>query len=379
MKCWSVFVLMIAGLSCSAEMIWDKSTLTLVQKGGGYGRMVRLKPGIILCSYEYDKKAWVRTSTDNGRTWQSEVLVASCPHGSAANPEIIRLANDTVLCFFNERPRKGTGMPFTIMVSESKDSGKTWSAARRLYRADSEFQNGCWEPAAAQLPSGEIQLFFANEGPYRSTAEQEITLIRSLDNGSKWSEPETVAFRARHRDGMPVPLVLRDNKGVVVAIEDNGVNGRFKPVLLHTSLADNWRDIPINGGSSRRYSALKTPLPDDVYAGAPYLCQLPSGMTVLSVQSTADGRTQPQMVVYLGDNEAKSFGDKSIPFPSPPSVSALWNSLFVKGSNTVTAISTTRIGDVQGLWAVDGHVQNKSEGGRGVSQEEVEQAKPAVR
>ena len=204
MRCLlSVFLLMVAGFSRSAELVWDPSTVTLVQKGGCYGRMIRLKSGDILCCYEHSGKVWVRASTDNGRRWGAEVLVASCPHGSAANPEVIRLNNDKVLCFYNERPREGNKRPFTIMMSASEDSGRTWLAARLLYRAGNEFENGCWEPAAAQLPGGELQLFFANEAPYRTTAEQEITLLRSFDNGSTWREPEKLSFRAGHRDGMP--------------------------------------------------------------------------------------------------------------------------------------------------------------------------------
>ncbi len=353
------FLIMGASLSHSTEITWDRSSLTLVQKSGGYGRMTRLKSGRILCCYQYARQVWVRASKDNGTTWQPGVLVARYPQGTAATPEIIQLSNGTVLCFYNERPSNDSKMPFTIMVSASKDSGNTWSSPKQLYRAGHEFKNGCWEPAAAQLPSGEIQLFFANEGPYRSTAEQEIALIRSQDNGATWSKPERASFRAHHRDGMPVPLVLENKKGIVVAIEDNGMNGKFKPVILHTSMTNKWRDGCIDGNSPRRWSALKTNLSKNVYAGAPYICQLPSGTTVLSVQSDEGGREEPQMVVYLGDSHAKHFAAKSVPFVIASDIGGRWNSLFVKDANTVTAISSTTIDGVRGLWAVDGQVRNR--------------------
>ena len=354
----AVFVCALPPLN-AAEIIWDKSSLTLVQERGGYGRMIRLNSGNILCSYECAREVRVRASKDNGSTWEPGVLVARYPHGTAANPEIIQLRNDRVLCFYNERPRNGSKMPFTIMVSASKDSGNTWSSPKQLYRAGREFKNGCWEPAAIQLPSGEIQLFFANEGPYRSSAEQEIALMRSQDNGLTWSKPERISFRAYHRDGMPVPLVLKNEKGIIVAIEDNGMNGKFKPVILHTSITNKWRDGYIAGNSPRRWSALKTDLPRNVYAGAPYICQLPSGTTVISIQSNEGGRKEPQMVVYLGDNHAKNFAAKSVPFAIASDVGGKWNSLFVKNATTVTAISSTTIDGVRGLWAVDGQVQNQ--------------------
>lgn len=40
---------------------------------------------------------------------------------------------------------------------------------------------------------------------------------------------------------LPVPLVLRDNKGIVVVIEDNGMKGTFKPAILYSSVEDSWR------------------------------------------------------------------------------------------------------------------------------------------
>jgi hypothetical protein len=43
-----------------------------------------------------------------------------------------------------------------------------------LYSGGSEWSIGCWKPAALQLPSREIQVFFAGEAPYRESDKQEI-------------------------------------------------------------------------------------------------------------------------------------------------------------------------------------------------------------
>jgi hypothetical protein len=334
---------------------WDESTLTLVRRGGVYARMIRLQNGEILCGYDVGAKVHVSRSKDNGKTWGDETFVCAASFGGAANTEILQLQNGWILLSFNERPMDRVH-PFTIKTCISKDHGYTWSPPSLVYEADVMFENGCWEPAQIQLPIGEVQLFFANENPYRNSTEQEITLVRSFDNGLTWTPPETVSFRKGHRDGMPVPLALRNGKGIVLAIEDNGLNGNFKPAIVHTSLKANWKEPPADGNNPRRWSALTTPLPADVYAGAPYIRQLPSGETVLSCQSTEGNRKEAQMVVYIGDENAKNFAHKSVPFKLAPDTPGLWNSLFVKDDNTVTAISGTIINGVAGIWAIDGRV-----------------------
>ena len=99
---------------------------------------------------------------------------------------------------------------------------------------------------------------------------------------------------------------------------------------------------------------MQTPLSPNVYAGAPYICQMPNGSTILSVQSDEGGRSQPQMVVYLGDSKARNFSNKSVPFQVAPNIPCLWNSLFVKDSSTATAVSGTTIRGIQGVWSIDG-------------------------
>ena len=147
---------------------------------------------------------------------------------------------------------------------------------------------------------------------------------------------------------MPVPVLLAGGKGIAVAIEDS-MAGRFKPAI-------------VSGDGDRRWAALQLQLPDSVYAGAPYIRQFPGGETVLSVQS-GEGRLNEgtqrnsQMVVYLGNSEARDFRAGSVPFPVAPEASGLWNALFIKDEATVTAISGTVINAVRGLWAIDGKLE----------------------
>ncbi len=345
---------------------WQPDTAVLVQRGAAYGRMARVSDGVVLCGYSRRGLICVRRSVDEGRTWQAETTAAKYDHGHATNAELLVLRDGRVLLMYNERPRDGA-LPYAIALRTSDDGGRTWQGQRRVYTAGVMFENGCWEPAAVELPSGEIQLFFANEAPYRASAEQEITRLRSLDGGDTWLEPQAVSFRPDHRDGMPVPLLLAGGERIALAIEDDGLAGTFKPVIVSLSIVVEPGSLPVCADDSRRRAALVEPLPDQVYAGAPYLVQLPSGETALSVQSSEGRGTRhdhrnSRMVVYVGDSTAHDFAARSLPFESLTDAPGLWNSLFVKDAGTVTAISGTTVKGVRGLWAVDGRIEREATG-----------------
>ena len=343
----------------AAPIVWDPATLTLVSAGGLYGRMTRLPGGAILCVYEQGGKSWARRSRDGGRTWSAPVIAAQFPYAGAANPEVLALKNGDILLFVNQRPGDGTH-PFAIGEAVSRDGGASWTPRPNIYEAGTTGREGCWEPSALQLPSGEIQLFFANNFPYKGTDDQDISLCRSQDNGKTWSAAKPVSYRARHRDGMPVPLRLQ-NGDIALAIEDSGLTSRYtlQPAAVTTSRRDNWREPFADGASPRRRGALASPLPADVYAGAPYLRQMPGGQTVLSCQQGLPGQNDrdPRLFVYVGDRQARNFAQPTQPFAVPgQSGGELWNSLFVKDAYTITAITSTTINGVGGLWAIDGRV-----------------------
>jgi hypothetical protein len=243
-------------------------------------------------------------------------------------------------------------------MARSADRGRTWSPPRTIHTAGPSYQDGCWEPAAIQLPSGEIQVFFADESRFRITAEQEIALRRSPDGGTTWERVERFSLRAGHRDGMPAPLVLAGGRGVVVAIEDDGLSGgRFKPVVITVTQAKKGHFGVVVVDSPERRGALAEPLDPAWYGGAPFLRQLPSGETLLSYQESADGSlARCRMAVCVGDRDANHFTHKTYPLPLGPRGNQSWNSLLVKDEHTVTAVLTATVGGVRGVWIVDGRV-----------------------
>ena len=229
-----------------------------------------------------------------------------------------------------------------------------------MYKASYQFKDGCWEPSALQLPSGEIQLFFSNEGIYTNSNEQNISLLRSFDNGKTWTtNPEIVSFRKGSRDGMPVPVYLPKTKEILFSIEDNGfVN--FKPYIIRSSLKNNWSET-ITANSPDREYALKDSLKENVYAGAPYIRVLPNGNTLLSYQSTQFRKGKQdvhnaEMVVTIGDAEGLNFTNPTVPFKIPVNSTSLWNSVTALKDNTIIALTSTNAYNQHGVWMIKGNV-----------------------
>lgn len=351
---------------------WDQTTLKQVgSKNGNYARMIQLSNGNLLCVYESAGGVECVTSNDLGKSWQLPVVIAKpVPGVNMAVPEILELKDHSLLASYNPRPHKVNGLwdttkHFAICTKKSYDKGKTWTDERLIYEAHYNFDDGCWEPSQIQLPSGEIQLFFSNEGVYTKSNEQNISLFRSKDNGLSWTkQPEIVSFRPGHRDGMPVPLLLKGKKEIAFSIEDNA-GASFKPSIIRNSLGQNWQKT-VGADDAERSYALAPKLPDTVYAGAPYLRQLHSGETVLSYQSTQNRNhdwEQACMQVALGNSDAKDFVSVPTPFNIPLNKHGLWNALCVLNGDTIIALtSTNAFGNGTEIWMIKGRVvKNKKQ------------------
>ena len=357
------------------HMVWDQRTLRKVSSAetgrqAGYGRMIQLKDKSLMCVYESSGSTVVVRSSDLGASWSAASTIAARHDGiSMAVPDLIQLHNGRLIVFYNPRPsQKSPDKKFGIRCKTSDDNGKSWSAGQVLYDADWQFENGCWEPSAVQLPNGEIQLFFANESDYRQSKEQNISMLRSVNNGDNWTkERKIVSFRKGSRDGMPVPIWLNDQQEIAFAIEDDG-EGNFKPYIIRSSFKNNW-SATVDATSQNRSYALTEKLGKEIYAGAPYLRQLKSGETILSYQGT-EGRINKMqhadMKVVIGDSQARNFGMKSVPFLIPPGKSCLWNSLTVLDDDTIVAVaSTNAYSEKSEIWMIKGRlVSDEEQGGK---------------
>ncbi|SCW84827.1 sialidase family protein [Mucilaginibacter sp. NFR10] len=353
----------------SKTIAWDQTTLKQVgSRNDNYARMIQLSNGNLFCVYESAGGVECITSSDLGKSWDQPVVIAKPTAGvNMAVPEILELKDHSLLASYNPRPHKVNGSwdttkHFAICTKKSYDKGKTWADERLIYEARYNFDDGCWEPSQIQLPSGEIQLFFSNEGVYTKSNEQNISLFRSKDNGLSWTkQPEIVSFRPNHRDGMPVPIILKGKNEIVFSIEDNAGTS-FKPSIIRNSIGQNWQKTVGPDDAERTY-ALTPKLPDTVYAGAPYLRQLHSGETVLSYQSTQNRNhnwEQACMQVALSDSNAKDFVSVPTPFDIPLNKHGLWNALCVLNDDTIIALtSTNAFGKGTEIWMIKGRVVKK--------------------
>ncbi|MCK5835293.1 MAG: exo-alpha-sialidase, partial [Lentisphaeria bacterium] len=315
-----------------------------------------------------------RTSDDKGVTWSGDVIVAS-PSKSIllsqpgnvskgnydyTNAEFVELKNGWWIVSYNARPQGNSvqdvkdirqpGITFDIRTIVSKDKGITWEDEKIIVFGGDKLERGVWEPKIIQLPNNDLQLYFADEETYflhGKHGQQNISLMTSTDNGATWGGRRIASYRDGHRDGMPVPMISANNE-ILMAIEDNGQDGRFKPAIVRSSVVNSWNPFVSAGSQNRnRATRLDSRVPRDDAAGAPYIDQFPSGEIVMSAYSTQCRNTNGDLAqaiarVYIGTDQGRDFASASTPFPSyfvGGHGAALWSSVTVLDNNTVLAVA----------------------------------------
>ncbi len=298
---------------------------------------------------------YLRKSFDNGTTWEDQEIImnlADYPgeYWRFCTPELLFLQNGWLLLAFeaNARPDENKS---SVQILISKDSASTWNDPIKYVTGRT------WEPSMVQLPHGEIELFYSSEDKWWGTDNlyQDIQLIRSTDNGESWSDPQVVAYYPNKRDGMPVPLLLQGNKGVVFAIEC--VGSSYSPYIIHRDMNEPWileQSDFINSPNRWLIEGFSG------HGGAPYILQLPSGEIVYSahIYRGGDWHQNNYQEVMIGDNDSRNFENLTRPWGLPPlNEGAINNSLFLKDETTIVTISTRMFTNgTGGLYWLEGKI-----------------------
>ena len=320
-----------------------------------YGRARRISGDTIVMVYHCgrEKHEWdniaSRRSVDNGKSWEPAKIIMPDSHPryfGFSTPDLLVLQNGWLLLAYTGRGIPDDSTHNNLQIRISKDKGETWGDPQILAIGRS------WEPGMVQLPDGEIQLFFSNEilstKRSKNRHEQKVMLMTSRDNGGSWTKPKTVAFTPGRRDGMPVPIVLKDGKGIIFPIEV--VNDEKSPHVVWSSIENRWNypDVATIQNGRRWYAGI-----DPIWGGAPSIVQLSTGETILAMQ-TEGGRSidryrnwkRNTMLVMVGNSVAKNFRHISRPWPNlPEDQGAYFSSLFLKNDSTMVLITTRTFPD----------------------------------
>ena len=345
----------------NSRIYWDISSKKTLFHGGTYARIIQLQDGRLLAVAESGGGISVNWSHDNGETWGSQKrIVANEPMLPFAVPDVIQLSNGDIVIGYNPRPSTpwSEDRRFGIRCVRSVDGGETWSDQIIIYNASWQGGEGCWEPCFLELPSGELQCYFANENNFPYSGEQEISLCRSFDGGKTWSGETRVCFSGGSRDGMPVPI-FTENDEIVVIIEDNGWGGYggFRATTVRTSLQANWSDWV--GRDGKRQMIFANAEDKNYISAAPYLRKLGKDETIASFQGDKGarlgmGEAHFDMFVGVGDADGRNVRAISAPFGLPVSDHGLWNSVTALDDGTVFAVSSIGSGSGEVIYVMKG-------------------------
>ena len=364
----------------TVKVVWEEPEKIVK---GGYPRVHRLNDGRLMLCYSSSANTYVRFSDDDGYTWSEDAQVVM-KHFSvenekgkakvhAANPEFAQLSADNphkpgrIIFACNYRPMnpnskaegddrfRSSVFPYTIAIKTSDDNGRTWSAMKHVYKSQTWKENalsGCWEPFVLELPDGTVQIYFADETPYKKKGSnwQNISVIESNDGGQTWSKPRVVSQNGPGRDGMPVVMLLNDR--IYMAIETSEPGTRLFPAVVSSTLDDNWQ-TPVLKDSPDRFHPFKRSLKSDVvYSGAPYIITT-DNYVVYSYQiadisddkKENDSRHAAMEVQVCLKSEVKDGVFNTMRAASRPidldqwTETAVWNSLCDLGNDEILAVS----------------------------------------
>ena len=324
-----------------SRIFWDVATQRNVM-GGSNPRVIQLQDGRLM-AVAAGGGVLVSYSADKGLTWSTATYIIRNNEKGISdyhNPDLIQLSDGTIIVGYNPRPYSSGTLPYSIRCVRSTDNGKTWSSQITIHEGVHADADGCFEPSFLELPSGEVECYYSNKEETENAWIQKIDVISSYDKGLSWENRRVASYRAGHADGMPKAIVLKDHSQIVYTIEDNGWRNGFVATTIRCPLSDNWKTTVDGNSSNRNIIFEDKTLAKDISA-APYLNIFPWGETVASFQGShgrrSGGYQDLDLFVVTGNNQARNFKGLTEPFQLDTTECANWNSVAVIDTGQVMA------------------------------------------
>ena len=159
-------------------------------------------------------------------------------------PAIIKAPNGNLLAFCEGRVKHaGDFGNIDIVLKESRDEGKTWSALRVLIDADS-LQAGNPAPVVdlldSRFPMGRLFLFYNtgnnHEGEVRNgKGKREVWYISSVDNGANWSDPVKITEQVHRSNPLENWRSYANTPGHALQLTRGKYKGRIYVAANHSA------------------------------------------------------------------------------------------------------------------------------------------------
>lgn len=339
--------------------LFENGETVRVHSGGSYPRIYQLRDGTLL----YGIDGWCFRSEDDGATWSSGSDYRQNYHVtdeagntyalSCANTAFYEMEDGTILVAYRATGHVAPNSArfcTKILVSQSTDGGKTWSAHSTMceyYDEDGLFR-GTWEPHFGLL-NGVLTAFYANDSRsvVNNTDYQHIEYVQWIDG--EWTNRTIVANGLEHisRDGMPVWQQLSDGR-YVCAIEGWLPNSTALAIqLFYSDDGITWSE-PVT-----IYQALNG------VVGAPYVVEIPgTNRLVVSFQTSEnlegdEAFSEVRMFSIVSDGTpidqigSENFSAAENVFGTEPNKYSIWNGLYVTDKYLYACTGTN--GDPSGM------------------------------
>lgn len=228
--------------------------------------LLRLASGKIAFFYlrknsDYDCRAYLRTSTDEAKTW-SEPILCTTPMGYFVvnNDRVIQLASGRLVipAARHSLPGEKFSPRSEALCYLSDDEGATWRQSETVLDAGKECRSGLQEPGVVELKDGRILMLLRTDQGVQ---------LRSLssDGGNTWSPVERTTLAS---PVSPASIKRLPGSGDLLVVWNNIANvpanrkGKRTPltITLYNEIGDTWqhaKDLETDSDGWYCYTAIE--------------------------------------------------------------------------------------------------------------------------